>query len=490
MSTYLLRHPNCQSIVRSCTSETRLSATTAAATSASLNSILTNATATATATANATHVSKRKNDRMNMRFHSTMTNGVEIPPQTTSGDDTANTSRPIYVAATKQHVGKTTTCLALMSGLKKRFPNSIGFLKPVGQQHVPVYSDVLDEEIRVDKDVTLMKEHFKLHHCDYRHMSPVLIPDGYTKDYIDGKISNKDQLDLIINAVKSISSRNEVILCEGTGHCAVGSIVGASNAKVANLIGGSMVLIANGGLGSCFDELELNRVLCEHHNVDVAGVIINKVLPQKYDQTKDYMTRALEQQWGIPLLGCVPDRPYLGCPALADLERLFKTTMITGENKRFQHYTVHDMNLVTTSLTRFLSNLREKPTRTLYLCHVTRDDIILGFLGEYQRRKDCDEPFEAALVICGREEKYDLSEELRDMITNYKDVDVPILFSPFTTHNTMEKIHSYTPKLNIHDGARVDAAVSHYEEYIDYDLLLSRTGNALVSQRTATATTP
>ncbi len=88
---------------------------------------------------------------------------------------------PIYVSATRQHVGKTTTCLALMSGLKKRFPNSIGFLKPVGQQHVPVYSDVIGETIRVDKDVTLIKEHFQLNHCDYRHMSPVLIPSGYTK---------------------------------------------------------------------------------------------------------------------------------------------------------------------------------------------------------------------------------------------------------------------------------------------------------------------
>jgi len=157
--------------------------------------------------------------------------------------------RPIYVAATHQHVGKTTTCLALISGLQKRFPRSIGYLKPVGQQHVPVHSDVLNKEIQVDKDVTLVREHFGLHHLDYQHMSPVLIPKGYTKDYIDGKISYHKQLDAIANAVESISKENEVVLCEGTGHCAVGSIVGASNAKVANMIGADMVLIANGGLG-------------------------------------------------------------------------------------------------------------------------------------------------------------------------------------------------------------------------------------------------
>mmetsp|Transcript_10430 Transcript_10430/g.13224 ORF Transcript_10430/g.13224 Transcript_10430/m.13224 type:complete len:457 (-) Transcript_10430:150-1520(-) len=406
---------------------------------------------------------------------------MRVPISTDYG--TNNTNRPIYVAATSQHVGKTTTCLALMTGLKKRFPQSVGFLKPVGQQHVPVYSEELKKQIRVDKDVSLIRERFNLQHLDYRYMSPVLIPGGYTKDYIDGKIDFERQMEIIRNAVSNISEQNEVVLCEGTGHCGVGSVVGASNAKVASMIGADMVLVANGGLGKCFDELELNRVLCEHHNVKVAGVIINKVMLDKYDQTKDYMGRALKQHWGVPLIGCIPDKPYLGCPALADLERLFQTKMISGEMHRFQHYTVHDINLVTTSLTRFLSNLREKPSRTLYLCHVTRDDIILGFLGEYQRRKRNGTPSEAALIICGRTKKYNLSKELRDIIG--LDEDIPVLLSPYTTHHTMEMIHSDTPKLNIDDTSRVDAAVNHYEKYIDYDMLLSQTGNALYSERVA-----
>ncbi len=125
-------------------------------------------------------------------------------------------------------------------------------------------------------------------------------------------------------------------------------------------------------IGSCFDELELNRSLCEKHNVEVAGVIINKVLPEKYEQTKDYMSRAMRQHWDLPLLGCIPDRPYLGCPALADLTRLLDAEVVSGQDKLFQHYTVNDINLVTTSLAEYLVNIREKPSRTLYLCHVTR----------------------------------------------------------------------------------------------------------------------
>ena len=189
-----------------------------------------------------------ENNSNQFRKHSTMSmddNRTYTPSQ----ESTGNSKRPIYVAATHQHVGKTTTCLALISGLQKRFPKSIGYLKPVGQQHVPVYSEAAGSDIKVDKDVSLIREKFQLHHLDYRDMSPVIIPRGYTKDYIDGKISLNGQLDLIKNAYDNISNENEVVLCEGTGHCAVGSIVGASNAKVASMLGADMVLIANGGLG-------------------------------------------------------------------------------------------------------------------------------------------------------------------------------------------------------------------------------------------------
>lgn len=171
--------------------------------------------------------------------------GITNP--TNTSDD--NKSRPIYVSATREHVGKTTTCLALMSGLKKRFPNSVGFMKPVGQKQVTVHSNIIGGDLRVDKDVALIKEHFEMHRCDYRHMSPVLIPQGYTKDYIDGKIAHEQQLESIKEAYTSISGRNEVVLCEGTGHCAVGSIVGACNAQVASLLDAKMLLVANGGLG-------------------------------------------------------------------------------------------------------------------------------------------------------------------------------------------------------------------------------------------------
>ena len=122
--------------------------------------------------------------------------------------------RPIFVAATRQHVGKTTVSLALVSGLKKHF-DKVGFLKPVGQQHVEVFSDNLQKNIQVDKDVCLVKEHFHLDHIDYQHMSPVIIPRGYTKKYVDGEIDHSKQLADVENAMAHVADASDIVLCEG-----------------------------------------------------------------------------------------------------------------------------------------------------------------------------------------------------------------------------------------------------------------------------------
>src|SRR3989344_5544291 len=152
-----------------------------------------------------------------------------------------------FVAATGQNVGKTTTCLGLFSGLQKRH-SSVGYLKPVGQEHVQTESGE-----RVDKDVLLFRSHFKLPDS-YEEMSPVLFPRGFTRDYLDGKIDPRNLVDKIARSFQAVSKKREITIVEGTGHTGVGSIIELNNAQVAALLKIPIILIASGGLGSSFDE--------------------------------------------------------------------------------------------------------------------------------------------------------------------------------------------------------------------------------------------
>jgi phosphate acetyltransferase len=116
----------------------------------------------------------------------------------------------VMVAATRQHVGKTTSCLAIVSKLID-LCGDVGFIKPVGQRHVDMDGQ------RVDKDVKLFKEYFGLEKCDAADMSPVVIPRGYTRRYLDGEITEVGQIEAIQEAFGRIASANNFVVAEGTG---------------------------------------------------------------------------------------------------------------------------------------------------------------------------------------------------------------------------------------------------------------------------------
>lgn len=400
--------------------------------------------------------------------------------------------RPIFVAATRQHVGKTTVSLALMSGLKKRL-DRVGFIKPVGQQHIPVTVPETGEQIRIDKDVQVMKEYFALDHVSYLHMSPVIIPRGYTSRYINGEVQHETQVRAITRAYDAIAAKSDIVLAEGTGHVGVGSIVEVSNARTASILGADVVLVANGGLGKAFDELEMNRQMFAQEGVAVRGVVLNKVIPEKVDEIRDKMGRLLRDRWGVPLLGVVPDKAYLGMPTLGDLESTLGGQLIAGERCRGIHYQPVDAFLVTTGLRRFLRRAFEHRgrtwTRPLFVTHSTRDDLLLGFLAHHQKMMteqggSISKPGEwsgamvlsvgASAAFPDLEQHADDLEALPYLKQMAIDTDAPVIITPYGTIDALDSIKSYTPKQNIGDQARLQAAIDHYEPQIDFETLLKQ----------------
>ena len=152
------------------------------------------------------------------------------------------------------------------------------------------------------QDVRLFREFFNIRSCSYADMSPVILPAGYTKKYLDGHISEDSQIEAVQSSFDRVSTAHDFTVVEGTGHAGVGSIVNLDNARVAAMLGLDMVLVANGGLGSTYDQLSLNMLKCKQHDVHIKAVIINKVIPDKVDMVREYMGKALARD-GIPLAG-------------------------------------------------------------------------------------------------------------------------------------------------------------------------------------------
>ncbi|MBS0648363.1 MAG: AAA family ATPase [Verrucomicrobia bacterium] len=357
-----------------------------------------------------------------------------------------------YIASTGQNVGKTTACLGLFSGLRKRF-NRVGFLKPVGQEHIETGCGH-----HVDKDVILFKEHFELS-TPYEKMSPVLFPSGFTRDFLDGKISEKHLRKKITDCFASMTADHDFTLLEGTGHTGVGSIAHINNAQVAALLQVPMILVASGGLGSAFDELSLNKTHCEHYGARVAGVILNRVLPDKREMVIKYMNKALAQ-WNIPLVGCIPYDSFLSNPTMKDFETLFKTTLLSGEQHRMRHF--KQTRLVDTSLENYRDLIAKSQ---LIITPANREDIILETLSYHWDMKIAhpQTDSEAGMILTGNiPPKASIVEEI-------KKAEIPMLYAPLNSYSAMKLITSFTAKIRREDVAKVQEAIEVVENQINFD---------------------
>lgn len=213
--------------------------------------------------------------------------------------------RQLYLAATGQNRGKTTTSLGLLNGFLSRGLRA-GFMKPVGQR------TVIDHGEPADEDAVLMHETFDLRE-PYGAMSPVHIPRGFTKAYIAGQVV--DDLGARIMDAQAHYATHDVLLIEGTGHAGVGAVIGLSNARVAAMLGSPTIIVSEGGVGRPIDEIVLNTALFRANGVRVAGAIVNKVDVEAQPGIAAVIAGGLSP-YDIPLLGVLPVRPILSNPTL------------------------------------------------------------------------------------------------------------------------------------------------------------------------------
>lgn len=360
----------------------------------------------------------------------------------------------IFVAATNQNEGKTTLCLGLFFGLKKRF-NRVGFIKPVGQEHVKV-----DGDLFVDKDVLLFKKYFDLDGC-YEKMSPIIFTKGYTKALLDQKKSSEN-LDLKIKeAFHTLEEENDCLLVEGTGHMGVGSIANVNNAHVAALLGVDVILITSAGIGSAFDLICLNKALCDSYGVKIRGVILNKAKPDKRDMIIEYMSKALKKL-DIPILGCIPYDRILSNPSMKDFESLFNTKLLSGEEHRLRHF--EKTRLVATSVDTYERLIVPKQ---LIITPSTREDIIIATLKAYWNVKieNPNHDLETGFIFTGS------TPPSSHIIKQIQKANIPLLYSSQSSFAAMKMITNFTAKIRLEDKDKIHEAISIMERHIDFDLL-------------------
>ena len=361
--------------------------------------------------------------------------------------------RKIFVAATKQNDGKTTISLGLINSLKKKFKN-IGFMKPVGQRYVLEEGNKIDEDSVLIERVCNTKDYLK-------DMSPIAIEKGFTEQYIKDQVS-EDLTKNIINSFNRISKGKELVVIEGTGHAGVGSVFDLSNAKVAKLLGAKVVLVTSGGIGRPIDEISLNMALFEKEGVEIAGVIVNKVLPSKYIKVRKAIKLGFKKR-NIDLLGVIP---YLSILSVPTIQQVMEEAGVELISKKVGMENKVRKILVGAMQPHDALNYMENDS--LLITPGDREDMLMTLLSAHLLKKPKKTISISGIVLTGGIVPND---KIMMLIENAK---IPVLLSKQHTYATASKIHDLAIKIRPEDKEKTGMVARLIEKHVDINKLLRK----------------
>lgn len=358
--------------------------------------------------------------------------------------------KSIYVAATSQHVGKTTSTLGIVSSFIKKMVN-IGYSKPVGQQFLDIGN------LKVDKDLILFSDLLGFEMVPEWH-SPVILGKGATELFLD----NPDEFDYkgrIIAAKEALEERHDLVIYEGTGHPGVGTVAGVSNAEVADILDAGVVMVVEGGIGKTIDMLNMTTALFREKNVHILGVVINKVIEGKQEKVESYVGKWLEQE-KIPLLGVVPYDKTLAYPLMETVTKAIKGEVLYNEDQM--------KNKVADIIAGVPINMKKlnNPEDLLLITDTKYISKVVDRLKMATYMLKLDESPLSGIVLTGEKE---CEPEVLEFIQKYK---IPVVHTQLDTYSSVLQISKIEVKLNRNTPWKITRAIRLIEDNLKLDGLL------------------
>jgi dethiobiotin synthetase len=359
----------------------------------------------------------------------------------------------IYVAATSQHVGKTTSTLGLVSAFRNKGIN-VGYCKPVGQKYV------LHNGMQVDKDVVLFADLLDFEIKTAVH-SPVILGPGATTDYLDHP-ENYHYAQNITDATGILRGLHDLVIFEGTGHPGVGAVVEMSNGDVAQLTDSGVIMVAEGGIGSTIDQLSMCMEKFYARDVPIIGVILNKVLNEKREKVEHYVSKWLAKM-DIPLLGTMPFDKSMGFPILRTIAESVKGKVEYNSDRLFN--TVE--GIIAGSLIS-PEELKGKGGNNLLVVGATRLGLAIDDTVEVMDAEGWDVPPFSGIISTGHG---DYSRRTLEFVEKHR---IPLIRTMLETYGAVLKISRIEVKINQETPWKVQRAIEMIEQNINLDLILDK----------------
>jgi len=240
----------------------------------------------------------------------------------------------LLVTSTDDGIGKTAITLALARRAKQA-GYDVGYMKPKGTRLQSAVGKTRDE------DPMLARELLDLD-AEMHEMEPIVYSPTFIQEAIRSREDPDELRQQIVGNFEDLSEEKDLMIVEGSGDLATGSIVDLNDVDIAEALDARVLLVSGYESVATTDEvLDCARRIGDR----LSGVVFNAVADAKMDELNDDVMPFLDSK-DASVFGALPRVQELAGVTIEDLTRSLGCDVLTpdiGMDEHVERFTVGAM---------------------------------------------------------------------------------------------------------------------------------------------------
>ena len=355
-------------------------------------------------------------------------------------------TKNVFIASAEPYSGKSIVSLGLVNMLLGK-AQKVGYFKPIINP---------DPNEKKDVHIDTITSFFGLPHT---------YNDSYafTRQQALKMFEMENQgalIDTVIHKIKKLEETHDFILIDGSDFVGEGtSFELEANISIAKNVNAPVILVVSGDHKTVPQVLNAALTIWrsfEARELQVIGLIVNKVQPDQVESLKDFLSSQLQETVALSI---IPEIKNLDAPTMKEIADHLNGKIVLGQER----LTNQVDNFITGAMQvpQFLNHVKEN---VVIVTPSDRGDIVISAL---QANLSTNYPTVAGIVLTGGGQ---LDKPVQRLIEGLQTV-VPIISVTTGTFETTAHVSSIRSRITPDNKQKIQLAIDTFNKYVDVQSL-------------------
>jgi phosphate acetyltransferase len=351
-------------------------------------------------------------------------------------------TKNVFIASAEPYSGKSIVSLGLVNMLLGK-AQKVGYFKPIINP---------DPKEKKDVHIDTVSSYFSLPH-------PYEDSYAFTRQQALKLLEMENQgelIDTVIHKIKKLEETHDFIIIDGSDFVGEGtSFELEANISIAKNVNAPVIIVVSGDHKTVPQVLNSALTIWrsfEGRELQVIGMIVNKVQPQQVDSLKEFLSCQLPEN---VVLSIIPEDKNLDAPTMKEIADHLGGKMVLGEERLSNQVD----NFITGAMQvpQFLNHVKDN---VVIVTPADRGDIVISAL---QANISTNYPNVAGIVLTGGGR---LDKPVQRLIEGLQMV-VPIISVKTGTFETTARVSTIRSRITPDNKQKIQLAIDTFNKYVD-----------------------